>query len=233
MNADQPPSITNHQLPITGISISRSPEVIHVRSASPLNVLSSAIVGSGFRRVSHILNAHVDKDYNSTNPKADLRALARRCGIEGSFVGLLTAVHLRKARLAFFEADGLSVGALITAGVGNAASAGITQPYRPQTGTINTQTGTINIILLLDANLTRGAMLNAFITATEAKTAVIQSRNIRTPDGDLATGTSTDTVTVAVTGKGKPQNYAGSVTVLGWLIARAVRQALGESLDAT
>lgn len=225
MNPDHLLQITNPQLP-TGISIFHTPEVIHVRSVSPLNVLSSAIVGSGFQRVSHILNAHVDKDYNSTNPKADLRSLARRCGVEGSFVGLLTAVYLRKARLAFFEEDGLSVGALITAGVGNAASAGITQPYRPKTGTIN-------IILLLDANLSRSAMLNAFITATEAKTAVIQSRNIRTPDNDLATGTSTDTITVATTGKGKLQNYAGSVTVLGWLIGRAVRQALGESLDAT
>lgn len=225
MNPDQPPPITNHQLPIHDITISETPSVIHVRSASPLTVLSSAIVGSGFRRVCHILNAHVDKDYNSTNPKADLRSLARRCGVDGQFVGLLTAVYLRKARLAFFEDGDLSVGALITAGVGNAASAGITQPYRPQTGTIN-------IILLLDANLTRGAMLNAFITATEAKTAVFQSRNIRTPDGDLATGTSTDTITIAATGKGSSQNYAGSVTTLGWLIARAVRQVLGESLDA-
>jgi adenosylcobinamide amidohydrolase len=94
------------------------------------------------------------------------------------------------------------------------------------------QAGTINIVLLLDANLTRSAMLNAFITATEAKTAVIQARNIRTSDGDLATGTSTDTITIAVTGKGKPQNYAGSVTTVGWLIARAVRQALSESLEA-
>jgi adenosylcobinamide hydrolase len=212
-------------IPIHGISISQTLEVIHVRSESPLNVLSSAIVGGGFRRASHILNAHVDKDYNSTNPKADLRSLARCCEIEGSFVGLLTAVYLRKARLAFFEEDGLSVGAIITAGVGNAASAGITQPYRPHPSTIN-------IILLLDANLSRSAMLNAFITATEAKTAVIQSRRVLTPDGDLATGTSTDTITIAATGKGKLQNYAGSVTVLGWLIARTVRQALSESLDA-
>jgi iron complex transport system ATP-binding protein len=212
-------------IPIHGISISQTPEVIHVRSESPLNVLSSAIVGSGFRHVSHILNAHVDKDYNSTNPKADLRSLARRCGVDGPFVGLLTAVYLRKARLAFFEEDGLSVGALITAGVGNASSVGITQPYRHQAGTIN-------IILLLDANLTRSAMLNAFIVATEAKTAIIQARDIRTPDGDLATGTSTDTVTIATTGKGKLQNYAGSITTVGWLIGRAVRQALEKSLDA-
>jgi adenosylcobinamide hydrolase len=212
-------------IPIDGISISETAEVIHISSVSPLNVLSSAIVGSGFRRVSHILNVHVDKNYSAPNPKADLQALARCCGVNSPFIGLLTAVYLRKARLAYFESDGFSVGALITAGVGNAASAGITKPYsyRP---------GTINIILLLDASLTRGAMLNAFITATEAKTAVIQSRNIRTPDNDLATGTSTDTITIAATGNGKPQHYAGSVTTIGWLIARAVRQALGESLDA-
>jgi adenosylcobinamide hydrolase len=212
-------------IPIEGISISETPEVIHIHSTSQLNVLSSAIVGSGFQRVSHILNAHVDKNYAAPNPKADLRALALRCGVEGKFVGLLTAVYLRKARLAFFEAGGLSAGALITAGVGNAASAGITQPYLHQAGTINT-------ILLLDANMSRSAMLNAFITATEAKTAILQSRSIRTPDGDLATGTSTDTITLATTGKGKLQNYAGSVTTIGWLIGRAVRQALSESLDA-
>ena len=85
-------------------------------------------------------------------------------------------------------------------------------PAQESHSRIRPQAGTINIILLLDANLTRGAMLNAFITATEAKTAVIQSRNIRTPDGDLATGTSTDTITIATTGKGKLQTYAGSVT---------------------
>ncbi len=210
---------------IEGISISETSEVIHVQSAYSLTVLSSAIAGGGFRRVRHILNAHVDKNYSAPNPKADLRALARRCGVEGSFVGLLTAVHLRKARLAFFQADGLSVGALITAGMSNAACAGVTPPF-------SYQPGTINIILLLDANLTRAAMLNAVISATEAKCAILNEMNFRTPDGAPATGTSTDTVTVATTGRGKLQSFAGTVTTVGWLIANAVRQSLGGSLRA-
>ncbi|GAB4504937.1 MAG: adenosylcobinamide amidohydrolase [Anaerolineales bacterium] len=212
-------------LPLPGISILQTPEVIHLRSQSPLSALSSAIVGGGFRRVRHILNAYVDKDYNSMTPQADLRTLARRLGIEGPFVGLLTAVPLRKARLAFFEEDGISVGALITAGVGNAASAGITPPFRSSPGTINS-------ILLLDANPSRSAMLDAFISATEAKTATLQARHVRTLDGDLATGTSTDTITIVATGRGERQKYAGPVTLLGWLIGRAIRQALNESLDA-
>ena len=116
-------------IPIEGISISETPEVIHIQGVSPLTTLSSAIVGSGFQRVRHILNAHVDKNYAAPNPKADLRALAHRQNIREPFIGLLTAVHLRKARAAFFELDGLSVGALITAGVSNANCAGVTLSF--------------------------------------------------------------------------------------------------------
>ena len=213
-------------IPIEGISVSETSEVIHIQSASPLTTLSSAIVGSGFQHVRHILNTHVDKNYAASNPKADLRVLARRQNIREPFIGLLTAVHLRKLRAAFVEADGLSVGSLITAGVGNATCAGVTPPF-------SYQPGTINIILLLDAHLTRGAMLNAFITVTEAKCIVLQSRNIRTPDDDPATGTSTDTITIAATGRGSLNSYAGPATPVGWLIARAVRRALEDSLSAS
>ena len=142
-----------------------------------------------------------------------------------SFVGLLTAVPLRKARIALFEQEGLRVAALVTAGASNATSAGVTPPCA-------SKPGTINIILLLDAKLTRAAMLNAIITATEAKCAVLHEMDIRTPDGMPATGTSTDTVTVAMTGHGPTQPYAGPATVVGWLIAKAVRQAVRESLLA-
>jgi adenosylcobinamide hydrolase len=212
-------------IPIPGIAVSQTDQVVYVKSDSPLVTLSSAIVGGGYIRTSHILNVNVDKNFVTKNPKAWLCSLAKDMGIDESFIGLMTAVKLRKARFAFFELDGIGVGALITAGVGNATSAGITPPfsYRP---------GTINTILLLDAHLTRAAMLNAVITATEAKCAVLRERNVTTPDGVPATGTSTDTVTVACTGKGPLQSYAGAVTTIGWLIARAVRQSLEESLSA-
>jgi len=211
------------QIPIRGISILQTDKVVHVKSHLPLTTLSSAIVGSGFQRVHHVLNFHVDKNYYCRNPKADLKTFAGRMKIEGRFVGLLTAVKLHKVRLVFLHEDDLGVGALVTAGVSNAACAGLTQPYSYRVGTINT-------ILLLDARLTRAAMLNAVITATEAKSALLREMNIRTPENEPATGTSTDTVTVAMTGRGKLQSYAGPVTTLGWLIARAVRQAVHDSI---
>ncbi|TVT44926.1 MAG: hypothetical protein FHP94_19815 [Denitromonas halophila] len=45
-------------------------------------------------------------------------------------------------------------------------------------------------------------------------------------------GTSTDTVTVATTARGAPHPYAGPATILGWLIAKAVRQVVRDSLLA-
>jgi len=213
------------QIHIPGITIHQKPEVVHVQSAQLLTTLSSSFFGGGFRRVRHILNANVAQDYCSDSPAADLRAIAARCGVSDPFVGLLTAVPLRKARIVNSEAGGLRVGVLTTAGVGNATSAGVTLPYV-------SKPGTINIIVLLDAKLSRAAMLNAIITVTEAKSAVLNAMDIRTPGGVLATGTSTDTVTVATTGRGPTEPYAGPATVLGWLIAKTVRQAVQESLLA-
>lgn len=208
---------------IPGITLHERAEAVHVESREMLTTLSSSFFGGGFRRVRHILNAKVAEDYCSDTPAADLRAIAARCGVNDPFVGLLTAVPLRKARIVFAGEGGLRAGALVTAGTSNGTSAGVSRPceFKP---------GTINIILLLEAKLTRPAMLNAIITATEAKCAVLHEMDIRTPDGELATGTSTDTVTVAMTGRGPAQPYAGPATVLGWLIAKTVRQAVRESL---
>lgn len=211
--------------PIPGILVRETPDAIHVHSRQRMTTLSSSFCGGGFRRVRHILNARVAEDYRAEDPAADLRAIAGRCGVDEAFVGLLTAVPLRKARIVSSEAPGLRVAAVVTAGTGNATCAGISPPCE-------VTPGTINIIVLVDARLTRAAMLNAVITATEAKSATLNELDIRTPDGAPATGTSTDTVTVATTGAGAAQPYAGPATVVGWLIARTVRQAVRESLLA-
>jgi adenosylcobinamide amidohydrolase len=86
------------------------------------------------------------------------------------------------------------------------------------------------MILLIDACLTPAAMVNAVITATEVKTHVLLSRGVCTPEGYAATGTSTDAIAIASTGKGTPLAYAGPVTPVGWLIGRCVRTALEEAL---
>ena len=92
--------------------------------------------------------------------------------------------------------------------------------------------GTINIILLTNMKLSSRAMARAIITATEAKTAVLQDLDVRSsvsPDRSQATGTGTDEVLV-VEGKGTRLDIAGGHCKLGELIAKAVYDGVKEAV---
>ncbi len=212
--------------PIKDISIRVSDSHIHLQSANELSALSSGVVGGGFQKVRHIINVYVDKNCVCSNPAADLKNFARSAGIHETFIGMMTAAKIGSTKPVFLTEHGLTVGALVTVGMSNAACAGVTPPFLSAA-----QAGTINIVILLDARLSRAAMVNAVITATEAKTAALQLLDKRTKDDDPATGTSTDSIVIAATGKGNYFKYAGSVTLPGWLIARAVRQSILQVLS--
>lgn len=207
------------QIPLDGVTISRSEAFLHIRSVEPLRVLGSAVVGKELFKARHILNMHVPKDYSNPRPEEDLFALAKRIGLEEPFMGLMTAARLQDAEVVVEEAEGLSVVALITIALGNLTSAGrsLPAPWAP---------GTINTILLLEANLTCSALVGALVTATEAKTGALFEMGLLTPEGYPATGTSTDAIVVACTGRGKAFHYAGPATVVGWLIGRAIRRGI-------
>ena len=52
-----------------------------------------------------------------------------------------------------------------------------------------------------------------------------------TPDGAPATGTVTDAVVVAWTGRGAVLPYLGPASLGGWLVARAVRRAAARGIE--
>jgi adenosylcobinamide hydrolase len=204
---------------IPGIALTIDAGAVHVRSVEPLAVLSSAVVGGGQGAVRHIINMHVADDYDGAHPEDDLHAFAAQRGVHEPFVGLMTAAWTEHARVGVESRSGLTVAAVVSVGLANPECAGITPPMAARPGTINT-------ILLIDAALTPSAMVNAVITATEAKTMTLGEWEVRTHDGRPASGTSTDSVVVACTGRGEPLLYAGPATTAGWLVARAVREVM-------
>ena len=208
--------------PFPGVSASLDDEALLLRSDTPLHILSSAVVGGGFTRADVIINRHVSKHYDHPDPAAELTAFARERGVSGAFVGLMTAVYMKNTRVVTLSEGKLRLTLVMTAGFSNTTAAGLSPSaaLRP---------GTINIILLIDARLTPAAMVNAVITATEAKTHVLRSWGLQTPDGLPATGTSTDAVVIASTGRGPNLPYAGPATPVGHLMGRAVRQGLEAS----
>jgi adenosylcobinamide amidohydrolase len=91
--------------------------------------------------------------------------------------------------------------------------------------------GTINIIVLVDANMTDACMVETIKTVTEAKTVALRELDLRSQfSGDLATGTLTDSVVVASAKRGKFIQFAGTFTLLGELIGRCVRKAVKEAM---
>ncbi len=221
--------------PLPGVTVRIGPRAVRVSSREPLAVLSSAVAGGGYGRAREIFNAHVDDKYDSEKPEEDLAVVAAEIDAEGPYVGLMTAAYTEYARCAVETLGDLTVAAVVSVGLSNTTSAGVTPPIGLETAAARDSRrdaaapgpGTINIILLVDGALSPAAMVNAVITATEAKTMTLGAWDVKTPDGDAASGTSTDTVVVACTGRGEQSRYAGPATPVGWLAARAVRTAMG------
>lgn len=197
-----------------------------IASLRQLKVLSSAILGGELRRARFIMNHTVDRNYCSKDPAEDLELLAGKMNLGGEVLGLMTAVDVRHTVMSFGTRSGLGVATVCTAGVGNVCSAG--GQFWAAKG--KAAPGAINIVVLIDGNLTEAAMVNAMITAVEAKTMALYDADIRLPDGVSATGT-TDAVVIACTGRGKPLLYAGAATSLGFLVGRTVYKAVSQGIS--
>lgn len=219
-------STRSPEVPIPGLRVTIADGVLHVRSARPLRALSSAACGGAWLTTHDVLNVHVPKGYCSDHPEDDLRVAAERLGIRGAFAGLMTAAHVERAGVAHRVSGPLAVACIATVGVSNATAAGREPPWLGAQ-----QPGTINLVLLADADLAPEAMVNLVITATEAKTLTLVERGLRTASGWLASGTSTDAVVVACTGEGPRLRYAGPATLVGHLAAECVREAMAASLQ--
>ena len=218
----------DRQQPLPGISVTTDRRAVRVSSERPLTVLSSAVVGGGYGSTREILNVHVGDQYHGERPDEDLAVAAAELGVAEPFVGLMTAAPTEFARCAVEELGDLTVAAVVSVGLSNTSSAGVTPPIGtgPADAAASPCPGTINVILLVDGALTPAAMVNAVITATEAKTMTLAAWDVKTPEGDAASGTSTDSVVVACTGRGEETGYAGPATQVGWLTGRAVRAAM-------
>ncbi|MGG4344323.1 adenosylcobinamide amidohydrolase [Paenibacillus lautus] len=204
----------------------------HIRISLPEQAasISSAISGGGFVSLDHIVNRYVDKHYDCSDPVNDMsNFMAVHDYPAESTAGLMTAVKLKYASIREERSEQASILCCTTAGVGNAACAGSSRTtfaaYQP---------GTINIMLLIDGMMTPACMVNAMLTATEAKAAALHDLGVKDHEtGAVATGTTTDAMVLGVSGNtayGVNHHYAGTATDLGGMIGRLVYESVTESI---
>ena len=160
--------------------------------------------------------------------------LARRVGLPPKQISLLyTGVDMDNIAFHTERYKDLTVWVAVTAGVfGNAMRAGIDKGYWLETPSGWEKVGTINLLIFVNKRLEVSAMASAIIRATEAKTAVLQELNVKSSYNSdlLATGTGTDNIIIVSAGEEGRFTSAGGHTLLGYMIAKSVREALFRAL---
>ena len=202
--------------------------VLAVLAEVELSTVSGAIYNGGFRKTKAILNMEVPEEYGDRrlhdDPIAFVKHSAEKLELSHDFIGLITAAKIRNFALASEEKDGIVVKVVATAGCSHAEAAG---------EEIDAQQidGTINVIVLIDANPSESCMVAALATTVEAKASAMRELDIRSRyTGELATGTITDSIVVAATNTGRRMSLAGPASLLGQLVAHCTKKAIKEAI---
>lgn len=203
-----------------GVTVDVDADAVVVVAERPLAVVSSAPVGGGVVGARALVNLHVAKDFAGDDLAGPIDAFARARGVPAPWVGFLTAAWTEHAEIAVESLDDAVALAVVTVGLTYPVAAGVTA------AAATAGIGTINAIVVVDAELDTAALVNAITTVGEVKAAVLAAAEVRCADGTLATGTATDAVAVAATGRGARFRFAGAATAPGGAVARAARRAL-------
>jgi adenosylcobinamide amidohydrolase len=181
--------------------------------------VSSAIVGGGLGPRAWWLDAQVDKEYFHPDPVAHAREIAAGLGLApDAGVAMLTAADVSR----WTRADDEGVTVAATVGLGLPVLAAV--PPEVAAREAAEPAGTVNVLVVVPTPLSDAALVNAVVTATEAKAQALAEAGVG------ATGTSSDAVCVACPepAGAEPEPYGGPRSLWGARIARAVHAAVGQ-----
>ena len=145
--------------------------------------------------------------------------------------GLITLAEMNNLSIVNESFKNLDVTAISTAGVRtNASRAGDPASYWEENGEFHF--GTINIIVLVNVKLSESTLMEAFMTATEAKTVALN--NLKIPSqysNGYATGTGTDGLCIfSDIDSGDVVTNAGKHSKLGELIGKCVIESVTKAV---
>ena len=208
---------------IDGITVTVDADAVVVRASAPLTVVSSAPVGGGVSPARTIVNLHVAKDFVHRELGALIHDFTQARGLPAPWVGFLTAARTERAEVAVERVDDVVALAVVTVGLSRPISVVRAVPATAPVGTINS-------VVVLDADLDDAALVNVLATVSEVKAVLLGAASVRCDDGAPATGTATDAIAVAATARGSRYAFGGPSTVPGAAAARAAHRALDRGI---
>jgi len=226
----------------SGEMVSRTDDSIIVKLPPGRIVLSTAAMKGGFRsdltavfnhQLSH--SAIQSHELEGGSVESYLAITANRLNLASdTTTGLLTAAKMNNAAVVTESFRGLEVTAIITAGIEvNGGRAGDPASYYQESGTITPVKGTINTILIINADLPDRTCIQALMTATEAKTVALQQLMAQSQySSGIATGSGTDGIAIIADSTcSQHLTDAGKHSKLGELIGNAVIKGTTEALN--
>ncbi|RLF99285.1 MAG: hypothetical protein DRN49_04595 [Thaumarchaeota archaeon] len=213
------------KIPVSMVECYVKKNSLVIQSKDFLKTLSSAVLNGGLCQAKTIINHQVSKSYRHSRPEEYLKRVVKELRLPTPVVGLMTAANVANFSLQVSKyAEKRYVCAITTAGLSNAAAAG-------EIVRVNSKFSTINTIILIDGNLTDACMVDLVKTATEAKIIALREFDVRSRiSGKQATGTTTDAIVIACTGRGKPLRYGGTATHLGEAVSLTVYRSIKEAI---
>jgi adenosylcobinamide amidohydrolase len=222
----------------TGDLVFRQDDSVGILFREPRSVISTSIINGGYREdltgvFNHTITGNIGMTVESYVEY--MRQETRKLGLNPDKVSSMgTGAAMDNAVITTETFHNAVVTAIVTAGVeGNAGRAGDpTDYFKAGKKALMPKPGTINIVLILDADMPAGTLARALVTCTEAKTAALQELMVgsRYSNG-LATGSGTDqTIIIANPQSELYLDDTGKHSKLGELIGRVVKSSVKEAL---
>lgn len=225
----------------TNDRLEQTRETTILRFAGKRKVLSTGALGGGLRSdLTTVFNyndcprAGVYCEMHGDTMEEHQAWVAQSLGLDPeTTTGLNTGASMDNGAVCTMAYEDFSVTAIATAGLEhNACRVGDPTTLHERDGIAKILSGTVNIILVIDADLSDRCMMRALVTCTEAKVAALQELMVSGRTGcNLATGSGTDG-TIIVSNSESPVRLheAGEQFKLGEYIGKAVSKAVKEAL---
>ena len=201
-------------------------------------LISSWLNGGICHNMEHVINQSLDEtdyaDLLDANYDIFQKDKFEKLGLNPEkTTGLITSACMDNYAISTKKYEQLSVTSIVTAGADkNGVKAGDKASFYEYNNHYFKHFGTINILTIIDANLQDGALVTASITATEAKTSVLQDLKVESQYSRfISTGTGTDGICI-ISNKNSENHLenAGKHSKLGELIAKSVQEATRKAL---
>ena len=201
-------------------------------------IISSWLNGGICHNMSNIVNQSISgNDYDDLS-NGDFVGFQRNKFIDLGLIpeettGLMTSACMDNYAISSKKYEQLEVTSIVTAWADkNGVKAGDKASFYEYNNHYFTHFGTINVIVIINSNLNDGGLVTAGITATEAKSTVLQDLKVESQySTNIASGTGTDGLCI-ISNKDSDNHIenAGKHSKLGELIAKTVREATFEAL---